>query len=177
MNKLTISGVISPATYSHSINNLPIYKYTISSTRTSGTVDQLPVYSATQIIPGFVQLMGEFRSHNTPERKLQLYIHPIEISYPSEHINKNEIQLQGFICKQPNYRTTPAGKEITDILLAVPRSNVTDRSDYLPCIAWGDNFSDLEIGTEISISGRVQSREYVRAATGEKCVAYEVSIS
>ena len=92
----------------------------------------------------------------------------------------NEVVLIGFICKKPIYRQTPFGREIADILLAVNRAY--NKSDYIPCIAWGRNarFSqNLEVGTKVKVVGRVQSREYEKKyedGTSEVKVAYEVSI-
>ena len=92
----------------------------------------------------------------------------------------NEVILIGYICKKPIYRKTPFGREISDILLATNRAY--NKSDYIPCIAWGRNarFSEnLEVGAEIRIVGRVQSREYEKKyedGTSEKKVAYEVSV-
>lgn len=93
----------------------------------------------------------------------------------------NEIILNGFICKPPVYRTTPFGREIADILLAVNRSH--NKSDYIPCIAWGRNAKyagTLSVGDNITVSGRIQSREYQKRLSDEETVtktAYEVSVS
>ena len=93
----------------------------------------------------------------------------------------NNVYLNGYICKTPVYRTTPFGREIADILLAVNRAY--NKSDYIPCIAWGRNAKyagALSVGDNISIWGRVQSREYQKKINEEEVenrVAYEVSIS
>ena len=95
--------------------------------------------------------------------------------------NPNSIYLNGFLCKAPVYRTTPFGREITDIILAVNRSY--GKSDYIPCIAWGRNArysSGLSVGDNIKIWGRIQSREYQKRISEEESVtktAYEISIS
>ncbi len=92
----------------------------------------------------------------------------------------NEVVLVGYICKTPVYRQTPFGREIADLLLAVNRAY--NKSDYIPSIAWGRNArfcQNLEVGTEVKIVGRVQSREYEKKledGTVLKKVAYEVSI-
>ena len=93
----------------------------------------------------------------------------------------NEVVLIGYICKKPIYRQTPFGREIADILLAVNRAY--NKSDYIPCIAWGRNArfcQNMEVGTEVKIIGRVQSRIYEKQyeyVTVEERVAYEVSVS
>ena len=92
----------------------------------------------------------------------------------------NEVVLVGYICKKPIYRQTPFGREIADLLLAVNRAY--NKSDYIPSIAWGRNAKfcqNLEVGTEVKIVGRIQSRNYEKKyedGTVEKKVAYEVSI-
>ena len=93
----------------------------------------------------------------------------------------NEIVLIGYICKKPIYRQTPFGREIADILLAVNRAY--NKSDYIPCIAWGRNArfcQNIDVGTEIKITGRIQSRTYEKKfedGTSETRVAYEISIA
>ena len=92
----------------------------------------------------------------------------------------NEVVLVGYICKKPIYRQTPFGREIADLLLAVNRAY--NKSDYIPSIAWGRNArfcQNLEVGTEVKIVGRIQSRNYEKKyedGTIIKKVAYEVSI-
>ena len=92
----------------------------------------------------------------------------------------NEVVLTGYICKKPIYRKTPFGREISDLLLAVNRAY--NKSDYIPCIAWGRNArfcENMEVGTEVKIMGRVQSRMYEKKhedGTIEPRVAYEVSV-
>ena len=95
--------------------------------------------------------------------------------------NPNTIVLSGYICKPPIYRTTPFNREIADILIAV--NHAYNKSDYIPCIAWGRNarfVKNLEVGEKVSISGRIQSREYQKKISETETrflTAYEVSIS
>ena len=93
---------------------------------------------------------------------------------------ENQIFLNGFLCKAPIYRKTPFGREISDILVAVNRAY--NKSDYIPCIAWGRNaryMANLEVGANIKVRGRVQSRTYQKRIGDEmeERVAYEVSVS
>ena len=95
--------------------------------------------------------------------------------------NPNNILLSGYICKPPIYRTTPFNREIADILVAVNRAY--NKSDYIPCIAWGRNarfVKNLNVGDRIAISGRIQSREYQKKLSETEIrtmTAYEVSVS
>ena len=128
---------------------------------------------------------GQFRSYNNYSENgnrliLTVFARDITSDWESNK-NPNHIFLNGFLCKKPVYRTTPFGREITDILVAVNRAY--NKSDYIPCIAWGRNArfsSALEVGENIKIWGRIQSREYQKKVDDINTVtktAYEISIS
>ena len=138
---------------------------------------------------------GQFRSYNSYENEKNRLILTVfakdvaELEENSEEeenemvkkdIITNEVVLVGFICKKPIYRQTPFGREISDILLAVNRAY--NKSDYIPCIAWGRNArfcQNLEVGTQVKVVGRIQSRMYEKKhedGTVENRVAYEVSV-
>ena len=137
---------------------------------------------------------GQFRSYNSYENeknKLILTVFAKDIIEVNEEENTknemvkkdvitNEVVLIGYICKKPIYRQTPFGREISDILLAVNRAY--NKSDYIPCIAWGRNArfcQNIEVGTQVKIVGRVQSRTYEKKfedGTSETRIAYEVSV-
>ena len=105
----------------------------------------------------------------------------VEINEDDKETITNEVELTGYICKKPIYRQTPFGREIADILLAVNRAY--NKSDYIPCIAWGRNArfcQNMEVGTEVKLVGRVQSRTYEKKhedGTTETRIAYEVSVA
>ncbi|MCH5210177.1 MAG: single-stranded DNA-binding protein [Oscillospiraceae bacterium] len=111
-------------------------------------------------------------------RKIKGAVCKVEGEYEQ---NSNSLYLDGFICKSPVYRTTPFGREITDILIAVNRSY--NKSDYIPIIAWGRNarFARiLKTGDNVRIWGRIQSRDYQKRISEEEAVtrtAYEVSVN
>ena len=55
------------------------------------------------------------------------------------------------------------------------------RSDYLPCIAWGQVAmitGRMAVGSPLALEGRVQSRIYTKVVDGqaEERTAYEVSV-
>ena len=130
---------------------------------------------------------GQFRSYNNYSEsgnKLILTVFARDIvtnENIEEEKNPNHIFLNGFLCKKPVYRTTPFGREITDILIAVNRAY--NKSDYIPAIAWGRNArfaSTLEVGENVKIWGRIQSRDYQKKIDEENVItktAYEISIS
>ena len=92
--------------------------------------------------------------------------------------DRNDVELTGVLCKPPVFRTTPLGRDICDLMLAVSRRY--GRSDYLPCIVWGSVAHEASLwdtGTPVSLTGRLQSREYIKTLDGQKYrrTAFEVS--
>ena len=96
--------------------------------------------------------------------------------------DENNVELDGFICKEPTYRETPLGRQVSDLIIASNRER-NFKSDYIPCIAWGRNAirtSELNVGTRVKVLGRLQSREYNKRLgdeTYEARTAYELSSS
>ncbi|NNG65843.1 single-stranded DNA-binding protein [Caldanaerobacter subterraneus] len=195
-NTVTLVGkVFTPFEFSHELYGEKFFNFILEVPRLSETKDYLPITISNRLFEGMnlevgtrVKIEGQLRSYNrkSPEEgknKLILTVFARDISVvPEEEVvkNPNEIFLDGFICKKPVYRTTPLGREITDLLIAVNRPY--NKSDYIPVIAWGRNarFSEkLEVGDRIRLWGRVQSREYQKKLGDEVVtkVAYEVSIT
>ena len=171
------------------------YDATISVKRLSDEVDNVPVMFSERLLSdnidvgSRVEIIGEFRSYNqydtiTQRSRLILnvFVKNLRLIEPTEDIqDENMIYLDGFICKDPIYRTTPLGKEIADILLAVNRKY--GKSSYIPCVLWGRNarfFGQLPISTNIGVYGRIQSRKYTKKIGEDKEIereAIEVSVS
>lgn len=128
-------------------------------------------------------ISGEYRSHNKHENgksRLELFVFVKDINeVDDEFSDLNQVELVGYICKEPNYRTTPLGREITDFLLAVNRNY--GKSGYIPCICWGRDarfLSTMKVGEQLKVVGRLQSREYAKHLSEtefEIRTAYEVS--
>lgn len=195
-NLVTMAGSVEEApVFSHEIYGEGFYSFTLSVLRLSENYDFIPVLvserlvSPSSLTPGVrLKIEGQFRSYNNKENsdhKLILTVFAREVILMDEDEedprNPNLIELNGFICKRPIFRTTPSGREIADILLAVNRSY--NKSDYIPCIAWGRNarYSDkLNVGDNIKVWGRIQSRQYQKRYDDGQVVnktAYEVSVS
>lgn len=190
-NQVILKGkCIDAPTYSHSVMGEGFYEFTLAVKRLSAEVDYLPITISERLlgeIKNFedeIGIIGQLRSYNKLEgekSRLILTIFAREIVSANELAITNQINVTGYICKEPIYRTTPFGREITDILVAVNRAY--NKSDYLPCIAWGRNArfaGDLETGNKIELTGRIQSRAYqkhIDDATTITRTAYEVSIS
>lgn len=191
-----IGNIVSDKTFSHEIYGESFYLFNLEVPRLSGNEDIIPITISERLIANFdlsigkkVVVEGQFRSYNSYENernRLVLTVFAKDIieykEEPEEQKEKisNEVVLNGYICKKPIYRQTPFGREIADILLAVNRAY--NKSDYIPCIAWGRNArfcENMEVGTEVKIVGRVQSRTYEKKFEDgrvEQRVAYEVSI-
>ncbi|MBR3132824.1 MAG: single-stranded DNA-binding protein [Clostridia bacterium] len=204
-NHLVLIGkVANEKRYSHEIYGEKFYIFDLEVKRLSDAVDIIPVTVSERLLPEVdlevgnrVVVEGQFRSYNNYENERNRLILTVfakdivkaEEEVPQEDDNEeerkmpvsNEVVLSGYVCKKPIYRQTPFNREIADVLLAVNRSY--NKSDYIPCIAWGRNArfcQNIEVGTEIRIVGRVQSRQYEKKfedGTSEMRVAYEVSIS
>lgn len=196
-NHLVLVGkVVSEQKYSHEIYGEKFFKIDLEVIRLSENSDIIPITISERLTAGvdlsigkMVKVEGQFRSYNNYENernRLILTVFAKEISEVNEQDGEkneitNEVTLVGYICKKPIYRQTPFGREIADILLAVNRAY--NKSDYIPCIAWGRNArfcQNIDVGTEVKIVGRVQSRSYEKKhedGTSETRVAYEVSIA
>ena len=205
-NYLTLVGkVTGEKRFSHEIYGERFYIFDLSIPRLSGNADVIPVTVSERLITDSMleegkklMVKGQFRSYNSYENeknKLILTVFAkdiVEVEEPEESekseendiVSKdtitNEVVLIGYVCKKPIYRQTPFGREIADLLLAVNRAY--NKSDYIPTIAWGRNArfcQNLEVGTQVKIVGRVQSRQYEKKfedGTSEMRVAYEVSV-
>jgi single-stranded DNA-binding protein len=191
-NVVQIYGkIFSRPEFSHEVFGEKFYEFIIEVNRLSEISDKVRATVSERLIDinklkvgCNVFVHGQFRSYNNYSERgnrliLTVFVREIEFDIDLRQFkNPNQIFLDGFICKKPQYRTTPFGREITDILLAVNRSY--NKSDYIPCIAWGRNakYSGMfNIGTKVLIEGRIQSREYIKNL-GEVEIsktAYEIS--
>lgn len=192
-NKIYLEGkVTSGLEFSHEMYGEGFYTFDLDVMRLSDSVDTLNITVSERLLndvkldPGVdIIVEGQLRSYNKfidGSNKLILTVFARNIEPCMERSkNPNEIFLDGYICKEPIYRTTPFGREIADVLLAVNRAY--NKSDYIPTIAWGRNSrfcQTLSVGDNIKVWGRLQSREYQKKVSDSevvKKVAYEVSIS
>ena len=192
-NKIYLEGkVISDLEFSHEMYGEGFYNFEFEVSRLSDTSDILVITVSERLIAGIdvsigseLVVDGQLRSYNKfvdGANRLILTVFARDIRQLEERgKNPNQIFLDGYICKAPVYRTTPFGREIADMLLAVNR--LYNKSDYIPTIAWGRNSrfcKSLEVGDNIRVWGRLQSREYQKKVTATEVVrkiTYEVSIS
>ncbi len=190
-NQVYLSGQIASAPeFSHEIMGEKFYDTTVSVERLSGQSDVIPITVSDRLMEGqnfeignLIGLIGQFRSYNKivdGKSKLVLRVFVRELCECDENA-PNVIEIEGYVCKPPVYRTTPFKREIADLLIAVNRAY--NKSDYIPAIAWGRNAryaSTFDVGDKIHLVGRIQSRIYQKSlddGTIEERVAYEVSIT
>lgn len=193
-NIITLTGTVeTEAQFSHSVLDEEFYSFMLRVPRLSENDDLLPItiperqLDSILIQPGNkIKVKGQLRSYNKyTEQKTRLiltvFAKGIAPALPDDDSNPNEIFVNGFICKEPIYRRTPFGREITDLIIAVNRA--FNRSDYIPAIAWGKNAvysENLEIGSNVMLWGRLQSRTYNKRISEDETevrTAYELSIT
>ena len=196
---ILVGKVTSEKKFSHEIYGEKFYIFDLSVPRLSGNSDIIPITISERLmvdgdlpVGTKITVEGQFRSYNSygeGKNKLVLTVFAKNVKLLEDQENEvearkdfisNEVTLIGYICKKPIYRQTPFGREIADILLAVNRAY--SKSDYIPCIAWRRTArfcENMEVGTEVKVVGRVQSRQYEKKyedGTVETKVAYEVSV-
>lgn len=196
---ILVGKVTSEKRFSHEIYGEKFYVFDLSVPRLSGNADIIPITISERLmvngelpVDTKITVEGQFRSYNSygeGKNKLVLTVFAKNVELLEDQESEvearkdfisNEVTLIGYICKKPIYRQTPFGREIADILLAVNRAY--SKSDYIPCIAWGRTArfcENMEVGTEVKVVGRVQSRQYEKKyedGTVETKVAYEVSV-
>ena len=173
--------------FSHENHGRKFYRFTLEVPRLSGAVDLLPVVAEDLLLNAMdlsgghmLTVTGQMRTHNIREngiRHLLIFVFATQITC-EDGDPINEVIVEGPICKDPTYRRTPLGREICDVMLAVPRH--FRRADYLPCILWGRTayeISQCNIRSRIRIEGRLQSRIYTKLTEDgpQERTAYEVS--
>ena len=173
--------------FSHENHHKRFFRFELSVPRLSGAIDILPVIAEEHILNNvdlsggtMLEVQGQIRFHNLREngtRRLLIFAFATSL-VATDDIPANEVVLRGPLCRQPNLRRTPLGREICDVMLAAPRA--FKRADYLPCILWGRTAQEISVchtGDVIRIQGRLQSRVYNKLTEQgmEERTAYEVS--
>lgn len=191
-NKLQLVGtVVKEPIYTHEVFGEGFYETVVAVPRLSEQKDYIPITISDRLLARHevqvgdkINLVGQFRSYNKIEgekSKLLLTAFVRDLLPIDETVTPNCIEITGYICKPPIYRTTPFKREICDVLIAVNRAY--NKSDYIPCIMWGRNarfVQNMKVGEKLTVVGRIQSRTYVKNLgedRSEERVAYEVSVS
>lgn len=174
--------------FSHSNHGVDYLVFPLAVRRLSGAEDRLNVVAAReQLSPLSLEagspltVRGEVRTFNNRSgigSRLVVSVFARELSQ-EEGEDENRLELSGTLCKLPVLRTTPLGRTICDMILAINRRY--GRADYLPCIAWGSlayRCGSMGVGDRLSLEGRLQSRVYTKEIDGQlqERTAFEVSV-
>ena len=187
-NSITIRGsLVCLPQFSHENHGRKFYKFTLEVARLSGAVDVLPVIAEASLLEdldpcagSMLTVCGQIRSHNQRTdgiRRLMIFVFASSVTVEDgEPIN--DVIIEGLLCREPTYRRTPLGREICDVMLAVPRA--FHRADYLPCILWGRTAQEASVCHTrdcIRIYGRLQSRIYTKLTDegSQERTTYEIS--
>ena len=187
-NHITLRGsLLSMPLYSHENHGRRFFRFYLEVPRLSGAVDVLPVIAREDVLNAMelsdgemLTVTGQVRSHNVREdsrRRLLIFVFAnLIVCEDGEPLN--DVVLEGPLCREPTYRKTPLGREICDVMLAVPRA--FRRADYLPCILWGRTaleWAQFHTRDILRITGRLQSRTYTKVleSGSEERTAYEIS--
>ena len=189
-NRVRLCGTMADAPhYSHSARGQVFYTFPLEVRRLSGSSDVLNIILRREQLEAVgaeererLLVTGEVRSFNNRHSEgarlvLTVLARSLELT---DEPDDNRVSLVGTLCKAPNPRVTPLGRDVCDLLLAVNRR--TGRSDYLPCICWGSRAREASrwtVGTVLRLEGRFQSRSYLKLREDglERRVAFEVSAS
>ena len=184
--------VIDRPKLSHKTYGEAFYIFKMGVNRNSGYQDQINMMVSERTLAldeievgNWLHIQGQVRTYNEEvegRNHLNIVVFVRDFTYCTDDEPWiNDIFLEGYLCKTPLARTSPLGRRICDMMLAVNR--MYNKSDYIPCIAWGRNAvysSSLDVGDKIAIRGRLQSREYKkREEDGSVTVktAFEVTVT
>ena len=189
-NAVRLCGTLAGApAFSHESRGQRFYSFPLEVRRLSGNSDTLNIVLRREQLEAVeaaerekLLITGQLRSYNNRRgegAKLVLTVLARELLL-CEGPDENSVFLTGTLCRAPNLRVTPMGRDICDLMLAVNRSYA--RSDYLPCICWGLRAREAArwpVGTAVRLEGRFQSRRYIKLteAGPVERVAYEVSVT
>ena len=187
VNRMVLHGrVAQPPALSHCNHEVEFFT---AVSRLSGVADQVNVVASRALLEGCgwlergeeVTVHGEVRTFNNRSgvgSRLIISVFAKELLLEQGE-DENRLLLSGTLCKPPSLRSTPLGRTICDMILAVNRRY--GRADYLPCIAWGSlahQCGGMEVGSTLYFEGRLQSRTYTKnlGDRTEERVAFEVSV-
>lgn len=188
-NQIFLRGRLAALpTLSHVNHGVEYYLLPLSAHRLSGAEDRLHVIAAKGQLTALaleegspLTVRGEVRTFNNRSgvgSRLVVSVFARELSQ-EDGDDENMLTLSGTLCKPPSLRSTPLGRTICDMILAINRRY--GRADYLPCIAWGSlayRCAAMNVGDRLALEGRLQSRVYTKEVDGQlqERTAFEVSI-
>lgn len=192
-NAVYLSGrVLAEPVFNHKTYGEAFYLVILGIFRKSGYEDRIRLIISEKLLCGrspkigeLLEISGQVRTYNREvdgRSKLEVTVFARHMEYCGRDgfEYENHVVMEGFLCKAPVRRTSPLGREICDMMIAVNR--MYNKSDYIPTIAWGRNAAyggTLHVGDKLAVEGRIQSREYRKYTDEGKLItktAYEVSV-
>lgn len=89
----------------------------------------------------------------------------------------NSINLTGNVCNELELKSTPSGKPVLAVNLAVKRPFTKDITDFIPLVVWEKNAEFLsrygKKGSKVAVSGKLTTRKY-QDSNGNNRTIFEV---
>lgn len=173
-----------------------LYKATVSTTRLSGKVDNIPCLvddirvpvgdiepTATYIVDGEVRTRREV---SDGKRHNRVYIHVTAVTpyvkglVPDTlNVTTNTVTITGKLCDTPAYCEKNNGRRVSTVIVRVDGKQ--DRHYYIPCVLWGDDavsIAKMHKYDRVIVHGRIQQREYTKPVGDgfQLGIAYELSV-
>lgn len=200
-NAVFVGDIVELPKFAFETHGRNMYVAKLGCARLSGYVDTIDLVMPEHLVPTFeiladenkneayavgrAKIVGSLRTHaymseRTKKNAIHVYVFVYDIEGVGEEVDDyNSVNVRGTICVKPSIRETPFGKKVTDFIVAV--NTTGNHSDYPPCICWNavaKRVADLHVGDEVMLSGRYQTREYIKkngSNVEEKRVAHEFS--
>lgn len=127
-----------------------------------------------------IEVTGQLQTFKNRETgRTQLFVWAAYVAaLPEGSQQLNSVYLNAEVLREPVYRETPKGRQITDLALTVPSAFTEGYTCVIPCITWGrmaEWAAYLEPGTAVYLEGRLQSRDYMKG--DQVLTTWEVSVS
>ena len=146
LNKVQLTGEIqSEIRENHEWKSEKFYMFELGVKRKSGVIDKARIKVSERLIDlnnlmlgTVINIEGEIRTYNQHDEQnrshlcVYIFSNAIKVIDQDDYYPTNMVELEGFLIKQPIFRTTPLGREICDAIIAVNRR--FKRTSYIPCI-------------------------------------------
>jgi single-stranded DNA-binding protein len=193
-NEVILSGHIVENFKFHHFSGIKIFEGKIEIERRSGAKDVLILQISERRLKETVSLeegdgiiiFGELRTYRYmgTDNKMhdKNYVYVERTCYTFNPDMTNQVKISGTIVKKGTLRITQfGGTNVTEAIIA-SKSNNGYQHAYVPVIFWDEMakevFFNYKVGSEITIQGRFQSRDYVKKPKGgsaELKTTFEVS--
>lgn len=194
-NEVLLRGWIDePVKLDHQNESAAIYITRIRIERKPGVEDRIPIYikenklvflGARPRVGDFMEIQGYFHSKDVyfddQKRRMETFVYADKISFSTTDLpSVNEVHLSGVILKCRQHRVARNGQHLIDFLIKVRRKS--HKFSRIPCIVWGAykvvKIEDAGVGAQIELSGRIESREYIKCGDDKETsrMLYEISV-